>query len=265
MGRTQLAGIHQQPARGSFWTGGLCCERPAAWLFRHVQSHLPPWLPLYCWSGHSRRLGGRDFFGMVRCSRFGNSPDIYPTPLPLQRQSHAVTGEFCKVRQPGQQKEPSDPLPRRAFKVASADFFAHAGHTYLALAHQLPSPAGWRSHGCPPPPPARPSAPSLHGSVGLAYPPLSVLTAAHHTTAVTSASFSITGELRRFHRCRTTPNPYCHPSWPAPHVMRMPPKWLRTLAQLPTSPGMTGNHIHLNGETGPCSTLYVKASTKRPN
>ena len=93
------------------------------------------------------------FFGMVRCSRFGNSPDIYPTPLPLQRQSHAVTGEFCKVRQPGQQKEPSDPLPRRAFKVASADFFAHAGHTYLSLAHQLPSPAGWRSHGCPPPPP----------------------------------------------------------------------------------------------------------------
>ena len=32
-----------------------------------------------------------------------------------------------------------------------------------------------------------------------------------------------------------------------------------------TSPGLTGNHIHLNGETGPCSTLYVKGSTKRPN
>ena len=31
------------------------------------------------------------------------------------------------------------------------------------------------------------------------------------------------------------------------------------------SPGLTGNHIHLNGETGPCSTLYVKGSTKRPN
>ena len=27
----------------------------------------------------------------------------------------------------------------------------------------------------------------------------------------------------------------------------------------------TGNHIHLNGETGLCSTLYVKGSTKRPN
>ena len=32
-----------------------------------------------------------------------------------------------------------------------------------------------------------------------------------------------------------------------------------------TSPGLTGNHIHLNGETGPCCTLYVKGSTKRPN
>ena len=32
-----------------------------------------------------------------------------------------------------------------------------------------------------------------------------------------------------------------------------------------SSPGLTGNHIHLNGETGPCSTLYVKGSTKSPN
>ena len=69
------------------------------------------------------------------------------------------------------------------------------------------SPAGWRSHSCPPQPPAPPSAPSLHGSVGSAYPPLSVLTAAHHTAAITYASFSIDGELRTFHRCRTTPNP----------------------------------------------------------
>ena len=37
------------------------------------------------------------------------------------------------------------------------------------------------------------------------------------------------------------------------------------LQSLTPSPGLTGNHIHLNGETGPCSTLYVKGSTKRPN
>ena len=37
------------------------------------------------------------------------------------------------------------------------------------------------------------------------------------------------------------------------------------LLRFTASPGLTGNHIHLNGETGPCSTLYVKGSTKRPN
>ena len=54
---------------------------------------------------------------------------------------------------------------------------------------------------------ARPSAPSLHESVSSAYPPLSVLTAAHHTKAMNYASFSITVELRTFHHCRTTSNP----------------------------------------------------------
>ena len=64
------------------------------------------------------------------------------------------------------------------------------------------SPAGWRSHSCPPLPPAPPSAPALHGFVGSAHPPLSVLTA-----AIAYASFSIPGVLRTFHRCRTIPNP----------------------------------------------------------
>ena len=41
-----------------------------------------------------------------------------------------------------QQKEPfaADPLPRRVFEVASADFFSHAGQTYLVYSDRL---SGW--------------------------------------------------------------------------------------------------------------------------
>ena len=48
----------------------------------------------------------------------------------------------CQVHQPSQQKEPfaADPLPNRVFEVASADFFSHAGHTYLVYADRI---SGW--------------------------------------------------------------------------------------------------------------------------
>ena len=48
----------------------------------------------------------------------------------------------CQVYQPSQQKEPfaADPLPRRVFEVASANFFSHAGQTYLVYSDRL---SGW--------------------------------------------------------------------------------------------------------------------------
>ena len=44
-----------------------------------------------------------------------------------------------QVYQPSQQKEPfaADPLPRRVLEVASADFFSHAGQTYLVYSDRL--------------------------------------------------------------------------------------------------------------------------------
>ena len=64
----------------------------------------------------------------------GILPDNYPTPLPLHTKATRLQVNSCQVRQPSQQKEPTDPLPGRVFEVASADFFTHAGHTYLVYA-----------------------------------------------------------------------------------------------------------------------------------
>ena len=70
----------------------------------------------------------------------GILPDNYPTPLPPHTKATRLQVNSCQVRQPSKQKEPTDPLPRRVFEVASADFFTHAGHTYLVYADRL---SGW--------------------------------------------------------------------------------------------------------------------------
>ena len=70
----------------------------------------------------------------------GILPGNYPTPLPPHTKATRLQVNSCQVRQPSQQKEPTDPLPRRVFEVASADFFSHAGHTYLVYTNQL---YGW--------------------------------------------------------------------------------------------------------------------------
>ena len=67
----------------------------------------------------------------------GILPDNYPTPLPPHTKATRLQVNSCQVRQPSKQKEPTDPLPRRVFEVASADFFTHAGHTYLVYTDQL--------------------------------------------------------------------------------------------------------------------------------
>ena len=55
------------------------------------------------------------------------------------------------------------------------------------------SPAGWRLPSCPPPPPARPSARLLHGSVDLAYQPRYAPMVAHLSTVTISTRFWIVG------------------------------------------------------------------------
>ena len=70
----------------------------------------------------------------------GILPNNYSTPLPLHTKAKRLQVNSCQVCQPSQQKEPTDPLPRRVFEVSSADFFTHAGHTYLVYGDQL---SGW--------------------------------------------------------------------------------------------------------------------------
>ena len=83
---------------------------------------------------------------------FGILPDNYPTPLPSHTKATRLQVNSCQVRQPSQQKEPTDPLPRHVFEVARADFFTHAGHTYLVYTDQF---SGWMEIAQQPSTPAR--------------------------------------------------------------------------------------------------------------
>ena len=102
------------------------------------------------------QVGERDVELHVRRVVTAVSADLAESLPPLTPATH------CKGTSPvdplltSQQKEPfaADPLPRRVFEVASADFFSHAGQTYLVYSDRL---SGWMEIAQLPSTAARPS------------------------------------------------------------------------------------------------------------
>ena len=89
------------------------------------------------------------FLAWYAAQDLGILPDNYPTPLPPHTKATRLQVNSCQVRQRSQQKEPTDPLPRCVFEVASANFFTN---TYLVYADRL---SGWMEIAQLPSTPAR--------------------------------------------------------------------------------------------------------------